>query len=135
MKPPDTERAENIVKIQLLRACLADRCVRAVRDAECPADAESPLGKIETVPADPPDSICLLVIDQACVNAALFHEIREQFSDLVVRKSGDNPCVHVKTFVKSADDIIFSAALPYLEGTRRTHSPLSRVEAQHDLAE
>jgi TonB-dependent receptor len=69
------------------------------------------------------------------IHAALQDQILGQGPHLVARQGGDDRGPHAEGFAQAAGDIVFAAALPDLEAAGCPDPALTRVEAQHDLAQ
>ena len=75
---------------------------------------------------DPPDAL---------LDAALEHQVFDEASDRVVGERRHDGCRQAEAAAQPAGDVVLAAAFPGLERAGRANTPVTRIEAQHDLAE
>src|SRR4051794_3448403 len=135
VEPAHPQRAEEVIPVDISRPQLRGGGVAAIGYADRPADAEASFREIEAVADRPPDTVRRNPADQARVDPALKHEILEQPADIVVgeRCHDRRPLTEAPT--EPPGDVVLTASLPRLEPAGGADAPLTRIEAQHDLAE
>jgi len=109
--------------------------VSPIRAAKRRADAETTLGKVHPVAHIAADTVVFCPFDVRLIDAALIDQILNETPDRVVRQRGDDGRVKPETAFEAACDVVFAAALPNLEGTRRVDALIARIEPEHYLTE
>lgn len=107
----------------------------AVRHADRTAHAETALGEIEPVADRSADAVVLAPPDERGFDPALHDEVLDEMPDLIIDQCGADSRAQPEAFAQTARGIVFSAAFPSRELTRRAHPSLAWIEAQHDFAE
>src|SRR5206468_4185067 len=121
--------------IDLTRVHLRHRGVTAVRASEGGAYAETSLGEIEAVTRATADAVVSNPADPGEVDSALQHEIFDQPADGIVDQRGDDGRAQAEAAAKTTGHVVLATAFPHLKRAGGGHATLSRVEAQHHLAE
>ena len=107
----------------------------AVCAAQRSAAPKAAFYEVKTVSHLAPDAVVLAPKDVARVNAALKHEILHKPTHGIVREGRDCSSLETKASPEAAHYIVFAAALPDFEITRRMDAPVARIEPEHDLAQ
>jgi GTPase involved in cell partitioning and DNA repair len=74
-------------------------------------------------------------LNKASVDSALQDEVLNQPAYFVVCKCSDNASSLVEAAAEAAGDVVFAAALPYVEASSGADSTVSWVEAEHDFTQ
>ena len=135
MKPAHTECSEDIIKIEIFRCSLRYSCIGSVRASYGSSYTEASLCKINTVSAYSSDSISLLPEYKISIYSTLLDEVLHKSSYFIIRKCSDNSSSKAKALMKSADNIILSAAFPGSETSCCSDSSFTRIKSEHNLAE
>ena len=107
----------------------------AVGAADWWPQPEPALHEVETITHRAPHAVEWHPADVVERDAALAHEIFHQSTDWVVGKCGDDGGVHPEASGEPARDVVFAAAFPYAELSRRGDALVARIESQHHFAE
>ena len=135
VKPPDTDRTEDMPPVDVARLELAGRRVAPVGHAHRPTDAEAPLREIEAVANGAADAVVGSPLDEVGGHAPLHDEVFDEVADLIVNEGCDDRGLQAKALPQAAGHVVFAAPFPGIEVTGRADATLARVEAEHDLAE
>ena len=135
VEPTRAEFAEDVIPVEVAAFELRGRGVSAVGHADRTAYAVAALGKIEAVAHGAPDAVILAPFDEIRAHAALHDEVFDKMADLVVDERGADGGFQPEALAQTSRGIVFAAAFPGGELTRRAHAPLAGIEAQHDFTE
>src|SRR5438552_8885361 len=135
MKPARAFLDKDSFPIDLAGLEVRNRRVPAIRTSERGAHAKSALGEIQAVADRAADAVVLDPADMAEIDAALEHQILDEASHGIVSEGRDDRSVHAKAAPQAARDVVFAAALPGAEFASSGDARISRIEAQHDLAQ
>ena len=135
VEPAGAVPAEDLLPVDVARAQLRGRRVATVGDADRAANAEAALGEVQPVAHLAPDAVVGDPAEVGSLDATLVDEVVDQPADGIVGERRHDRRAEPEAAFEAAGDVVLAASLPRLEGAGRLDPPLTRVEAQHDLAE
>jgi hypothetical protein len=62
-------------------------------------------------------------------------KVLEQAAHVIVGKGGADGGLHAEAAAQTAGHVVFPAAFPHFEFTRRADAAFTRIETKHDFAE
>src|SRR5712692_4644566 len=134
MKPTCSVVAENLLPIDFPRFQLRDSSVPAIRTSKRSAQAETSLGKIQTVADRASHAVKGHPADIFLTDASLEDQIFDKAANWIVRKGGHDGRVHPKASAKAAGDVVFASPFPCTKMARGGDALVARIEPQHDFA-
>ena len=135
MQPAHSQFPEEAVEVNVLGAQLAGSGVAAVRDADGPANTEATLGEVESGVHRATDSVGRHPGDELVVDSAGGDAVADEVADWVVDETGDDGGTLAEDPGQATADVVLAAALPDIEGRGGADATLTRIEAEHHLAE
>ena len=135
VEPAGSELAEDVVPVVVAGFELRGGAVSTVGIADGSTDAESSLGEVQAISNRAADAVVLAPFDELGVHPALHDEILDEVADFIIDEGGADSCSQAEAFAQSARGVVFAAAFPCGELTRRADAAFTGVEAQHDFAE
>ena len=127
--------AEDEIPINSAGLQLRDRSMAAVHHAERSTDAKASLKKVGAVSGTTTNAVVWCPAKIAEIDTALKHEVLDQAADRIVDQAGDDGGTQIEAAAKAAGNVVFAAALPNVEIACARYAVVTRVEAEHDLAE
>ena len=135
VKPPDAERPEDVVPIDLPCDKLTRGGMPPVRHPNRASDSESALGEVEAIARLAPNAVEGCPSNEGSVHAPLQNKVFDEPPDLVIGKASNNGRPLVETPAQPADDVVLAAPFPNPKGTSRSDPSLAGIETQHHLTE
>src|SRR5215469_4055105 len=135
VEPARPKRSEYLFPIEVAGLELRDCGMAAIGAAESGAYAIAALGEVQAVSDGTADAVVFHPAHQRLVHTSLVNEVLQQLADRVLRKCRGDRGIKTKATLQPARHIVFTATLPDFEVSSCPNAPISRIEAQHDLAE
>ena len=103
--------------------------------ADAGANAEAALYEVEPVAGGTADAVEFHPAHVRLIDSTLIDQVLHKPSHGIVRERGDDRGLEPEAALQPAGNVVFAAAFPHAERSRRVHARFAGIETQHDLAE
>ena len=105
-----------------------------IRAAESRTDTETSFGEVQSIARGSADSVVRNPAHILLTHASLKHEIFDQTSNGIIRKSSDDGGVHSEAPLQAAGNVVFASTFPRTELARCRNPLIAGIEPEHDFA-